>query len=230
LGGLHPLLTHLTHLLNVLFSDPRWANPIKKLVRQTNEAKAVNEVVNHLKPSKQSMPGESPLLLRVMNGISNTTSSIITTDAHENMPVSIADGLPGQPGNSTIRWGGGLTMHLEHDHEDSLTDGDLSQTLPPPRKEIIPSLATLEKAVSAKIYFENLYYPLLRQAPSREQRRVAMEQDMANMGLSDAQKERLRARWRRNETEYLRRQRQKVDVTAFVKLKTIGHGWCPALS
>jgi hypothetical protein len=97
---------------------------------------------------------------------------------------------------------------------------------PPPRAVITPSLATLEKAVSARIYFENLYFPLLRHPPSREQRRKAMEKDMAEMRLSEAQKEVLRGRWRQNETDYLRERRQKVDVTAFVKLKTIGHGAC----
>lgn len=88
----------------------------------------------------------------------------------------------------------------------------------------MPSLATLEKAVSAKIYFENLYFPLLRHPPSREQRRLAMEKDMMNMQLGEVQKEYLRSRWRQNETEYLRERRRKVDVSAFVKLKTIGHG------
>jgi hypothetical protein len=89
---------------------------------------------------------------------------------------------------------------------------------------ITPSLATLEKAVSARIFFENLYFPLFRQTPSREQRRIAMEKDMAELQLSHNQKERLRARWRQNETEYLRDRRRKVDVSAFFKLKTIGHG------
>lgn len=51
-----------------------------------------------------------------------------------------------------------------------------------------------------------------------------MEKDMMNMQLSEVQKEYLRNRWRQNETEYLREQRRKVDVSAFVKLKTIGHG------
>jgi hypothetical protein len=96
--------------------------------------------------------------------------------------------------------------------------------LPPKAKPIIPSLATLEKAVSARIYFENLYFPLLRHAPSREQRRLAMEKDMIEMHLSENQKENLRARWRQNETDYLRDLRRKVDVSAFKILKTIGHG------
>jgi len=47
---------------------------------------------------------------------------------------------------------------------------------------------------------------------------------MAEIQLTHSQKEHLRARWRQNETEYLRERRQKVDASAFVKLKTIGHG------
>lgn len=263
-------------------SDPRWANPIKNRVRQTNQARAINEVVNALKPSV-TLPandyGAIPGQLRVVNGISQTTaaSSILTTAAHENVSVTgRVDGLPGtgRPGNSTIRWGAGLNgpplqvhpeeqEHAEHDplaaHAQALQDyargneatpralpapvevarevlqhpvepveqapaADEVQDVPPPPRVITPSLATLEKAVACRIYFENLYFPLLRQPPSREQRRLAMERDMTEMGLSPAQKEDLRARWRQNETDYLRDKRRKVDVTAFVKLKTIGHG------
>ena len=50
---------------------------------------------------------------------------------------------------------------------------------------------------------------------------------MAEMQLAPEQKEYLRARWRQNETDYLRERRQKVDASAFVKLKTIGHGKSP---
>jgi len=152
-----------------------------------------------------------------------TSSSVITTAARENVHLSPVDGLPGRLANSTIKWGGGLAAHPEvgeHNNDDPAT----AFPGPSPRP-INPSLATLEKAVSARIYFENLYFPLLRQPPSREQRRVAMEKDMVIMCLSEDQKEVLRARWRQNETEYLRERRRKVDATAFIKLKTIGHGW-----
>jgi len=83
---------------------------------------------------------------------------------------------------------------------------------------IIQSLQTLEKAVSAQISFENLYFPLLQQPPSREQRRVAMD-------LGEEEKDVLRTRLLQNETDLHERQR-KVDATAFIKLKTIGHGTC----
>jgi len=160
--------------------------------------------------------------------MSTTTSSTLTTAARENVQISppSLEGLPGRPGNSTIRWGGGLKSHPEvqelDEHDTLLEDKDLPEL--PPRKPITPSLATLERAVSARIYFENLYFPLFRHPPSREQRRLAMEKDMMEMQLSQVQKQNLRARWRQNETDYLRDRRRKVDVSAFMKLKTIGHG------
>ena len=179
----------------------------------------MNEVVNALKPSQDSkLEGAHPPL-RVVNRLSITTSSALTTAAQENFGTSPADGLLGHPSASTIWRIGGLQSHKEavFENQDYLP-------VTPPRKPIIPSLSTLERAVSARIYFENLYFPLLRHPPSREQRRVAMEKDMMDMQLSEAQQENVRARWRQNETDYLRDRRRKVDASAFITLKTIGHG------
>ncbi|KAF7321744.1 Kinase-like protein [Mycena kentingensis (nom. inval.)] len=209
--------------------DPRWASPIKNRVRQTNQARAVNEVVNAIDPSQDSKYDAGALgPLRVVNGPSITTSSsTLTTAARENFLTasSYPDGFPGRPGNSTIRWGGGLQVHAE-DEEHLLDDSEPTEAPlpPPPRKPITPSLATLEKAVSCRIYFENLYFPLFRHPSSREQRKLAMERDMAEMQLTHMQKENLRARWLQNESNYLRDKRRRIDVTTFRKLKTIGHG------
>ncbi|KAF8160836.1 kinase-like protein [Crassisporium funariophilum] len=210
--------------------DPHWANPIKNYIRQKNQAKAINEVVSALKPS-QSSRLEGPHLgqLHVINGMSTATSSSLTTGAKENVLLytpAFVDGLPGRPGNSTIRWGGGLRSHpevQENDDQDSTPLLEADRFIPPQRT-ITPSLATLEKAVAARIYFENLYFPLFRHPSSREQRKQSMERDMVEMQLSQGQKELLRARWQQNETDYLRERRQKVDASAFAKLKTIGHG------
>jgi protein-serine/threonine kinase len=195
-------------------------------VREANQARAINEVVSALKPVQYSPANAEDAPLRVVNGISTQSSSMITVAARENVCLSTTDGIPGRPGNSTIRWGGGLVAHPEQEFEDEPAPKlfENNRPLPEPKRVITPSLATLERAVSARIYFENLYFPLLRQPPSREQRRLAMERDMLSMGLSEPRKEDLRARWRKNETDYLREQRRKVDVSAFVKLKTIGHG------
>lgn len=204
--------------------DPRWANPIRDRVKQANRIKAMTQTIN---PSLSAIDAGALGPLRVVNGMSTqTSSSLLTTAARENIPVTsfTLDGLPGRPGNSTIRWGGGLQTHLEVQENENgiLMDDTISEPLS--KKFVTPSLATLEKAVSTRIFFENLYFPLLRQPPSREQRRLAMEKDMAEMQLSHSQKETLRSRWRQNETDYLRDRRTKVDVSAFIKLKTIGHG------
>lgn len=204
------------------------------MVRQQHQARAVNEVVNALKPSQGTVASFEPAPLRVVNGMPTPTNSSIVTPTIEYGRLPTA-GLPakisGGPGGSTIRWGNGLPVHAEHDGEDVDLDTDETALLhdapqeqPPPRKPITPSLETLEKAVAARIYFENLYFPLLRQTPSREQRRLAMERDMMNMQLNESQKELLRARWRQNETDYLREKRRKVDPSAFSVMKTIGHG------
>ncbi|PPQ77220.1 hypothetical protein CVT25_011066 [Psilocybe cyanescens] len=210
--------------------DPHWANPIKNYIRQRNQEKAINEVVSALKPSQGSrLDGPLSGQLHVVNGISTTsaTSSSLTTAARENVMFTspFPDGLPGRTGNSTLRWGG-LRSHpevQEMDDQDLSSLSETEQVVKPPRL-ISPSLATLEKAVAARIYFENLYFPLFRHPSSREQRKLAMEKDMVEMQLTYQQKEQLRARWRQNETDYLRERRQKVDASAFVKLKTIGHG------
>ncbi|KAL5528307.1 hypothetical protein ACEPAF_7443 [Sanghuangporus sanghuang] len=208
--------------------DPHWAAPIKLRVRQHTQAKAVNEVVNALKPSLDSNASVPKAPLRVMNGMSTPTGSTITTAATAGTPVSTRPSpVEGLPRNSTLRAMGGLSPHPEHEGEDDPDIGEKDiPEIPQQRtpRSINPSLQTLEKAVAAKIYFENLYFPLLRHPPSREQRRLAMEREMEEMRLSEDRKAELRKRWTQNETDYLRDRRRKVDVSAFVKLKTIGHG------
>ncbi|TFK68671.1 kinase-like protein [Pluteus cervinus] len=204
--------------------DPRWANPIKDRVNRANQLKALNDRDS---PTFSRIDAGALGPLRVVNGTSTLTSSTLTTAARENVSLNASpvEGLPGRPGTSTIRWGGGLQAHPEvQENEDADSIQNFPVEPPPPKKPVTPSLPTLEKAVAARIYFENLYFPLLRHPPSREQRRLAMERDMMDMQLSHAQKEILRSRWRQNETEYLRERRRKVDVSTFIKLKTIGHG------
>jgi hypothetical protein len=225
-GMFFPFFTTITLLL----LDPRWAIPIKARVREANQARAINQVVNAFKPDHLCPANAEDAPLRVVNGISTQSSSMITVAARENVPLSAADGMPDRLGNSSIVWGGSLATHPEQELEDDSAQklSENNRPLPVPKRVVTPSLATLERAVSARIYFENLYFPLLRHPPSREQRRLAMERDMLSMGLPERRKEDLRARWRQNETDYLREQRRKVDVSAFVKLQTIGHGECAA--
>lgn len=165
------------------------------MVRQNAQARAVAQVIAAHSPS-------NPPPLRVVNGQS-VTSTILT-------PVEGVDGLP---------------TPVSHAPERPRTLPVASRPLPaPPRAPITPSLTTLEKAVSARIYFENIYYTLLRSPPSRDQRRLALERELARLPWSEQQKALLRQQWRTNETEYLRERRRRVGASSFIKLKTIGHG------
>ncbi|BGP40444.1 hypothetical protein JCM10449v2_004406 [Rhodotorula kratochvilovae] len=92
------------------------------------------------------------------------------------------------------------------------------------RPSFVPSLATIEKAVAAKVALEVKYHALLKQPPSRETRRALIERELARLHLSDAERARVREAWALSESEYLRETRRRVGVGSFVKLKTIGHG------
>ena len=49
--------------------DPRWAIPIKSRVRDVCQVRAMNEVVNALKPEQQQMANGGDAPLRVVNGV-----------------------------------------------------------------------------------------------------------------------------------------------------------------
>ena len=101
---------------------------------------------------------------------------------------------------------------------------------------IQPSLYTLEKAASIAIFFETLYHALLKPPPTlqaahpdnytcaRERRRLALEDEMDERGLTETEKQTLRHRWMEAETNNLRERRRKVGLSSFTKMKVIGHG------
>ena len=87
------------------------------------------------------IPYDAPL--RGVNGISTQSSSMITVAARENVHLSTADGLPGRPRYSTIRWGGGLVAHPEDEPAPKLFEDN--RPVPEPKRVVTPSLATLER-------------------------------------------------------------------------------------
>lgn len=87
-----------------------------------------------------------------------------------------------------------------------------------------PSLETVEKSVAAKIYFENLYYGILKKPKARDTRKAGLEAELAALRIPESSKEQIREAWMANETRYLRDLRARVNVNSFLKLKTIGHG------
>ncbi|KZT52106.1 kinase-like protein [Calocera cornea HHB12733] len=202
-------------------ADPSWAAPIKEVVRAKMQARAIAEVVSHMRPD--AIPGAPRPPLRVVNGgsslITNTTGSVPPPVPDKDAWLSghAVDGLPHKREDRAA----GTFRHADKENIPTVQGVFRARTTSRP---VVPSLITLEKAVSARIYFENIYFPLLRQRPSREQRRIAFETEMDSLHMDETQKQTLRDRWRRNETEYLRERRRKIDVSAFIRLKTIGHG------
>ncbi|PWZ01939.1 hypothetical protein BCV70DRAFT_53628 [Testicularia cyperi] len=100
----------------------------------------------------------------------------------------------------------------------------LAQFSQPIGAAIRPSLETVEKSVAAKIYFENLYYGILKKPKARDTRRAGLEAELAALRIPETSKEQIRQAWIANETRYLRDLRARVNVNSFLKLKTIGHG------
>jgi hypothetical protein len=118
-------------------------------------------------PEQQRMAKGPPLRVALA-----LTSSLITVTvaARENVRFS-TEGLPGRSGNSTIRWGDSPTSGPEREvaEEPALRLSENNPPLLEPKKVVPASLATFERVVLARIYFENPYFPLLRQPPSRVQ-------------------------------------------------------------
>ncbi|KDQ21430.1 hypothetical protein BOTBODRAFT_25873 [Botryobasidium botryosum FD-172 SS1] len=196
----------------------------------------------------RSTPGSSPTVSKPSDPIEATTEQQVKED-HNVDPLArgtihITQGkapaaipstpsalsiLPNSSSRGWIHTSAGLKLlegvpSTATDPFDTLTKTPTSAAPQEEAKLIIPSLTTLERAISAKIYFENLYFPLLRLPPSREQRRLALEADLEKLRMTEEEKEDIRVKWRRNETDYLREKRVKVRPEGFTKLKVIGHG------
>jgi hypothetical protein len=91
-------------------------------------------------------------------------------------------------------------------------------------QEIVPSLATIEKSVAAKVYFENYFYEILKKPSGRAKRRLQLETELENMKISDQDKREIRQEWLNLESDYMRLLRKKITINSFQMIKTVGHG------
>lgn len=131
------------------------------------------------------------------------------------LPTSAESPPPASPSSDR-------TITATDSHETPSSD-DISSPFGLPRN-FVPSLTTIEKAASTKIFFETKYHEILRKPRSRDQRKALLEAELSRLQMTDKQRNTVRAAWALSETEYLREVRSKVGVGSFVKLKTIGHG------
>ena len=86
-----------------------------------------------------------------------------------------------------------------------------------------PSLTTVEKAASTKVYFETYFNNILKKPSSRLSRTAELEQLLSGCRTNE-ERLNVQAEWSRLETEHLRDLRTRIGPSSFMKIKTIGHG------
>ncbi|KAG5519521.1 hypothetical protein PMAC_001675 [Pneumocystis sp. 'macacae'] len=87
-----------------------------------------------------------------------------------------------------------------------------------------PSLSTIEKSAATKIFLETYFHNILKKPNPRDERQKNLEIQLENAELSDQDRQNLRLEFNKQETKYLRSLRQRIDMSSFIALKTIGHG------
>jgi protein-serine/threonine kinase len=227
-------------LLRDLFIEPAWVARMKEAARERARARGVAQVQAH-RPS-QLAP------LKVVNASVHASSSVtnvpsvLSNCAVENEAIRAEPRVKGPrpfPGMFLSPEAGTVIVHSpKHQIHHAAIDGLPSSVDPAnPFDEnaeahadlaalnpITPSLTTVEKSVAAAIYFEQLYYHILKQPDDRQMRRAQLERELASLPLPDQQKRFARLALAESETAHLRDTRLRINVNSFVRLKTIGHG------
>lgn len=220
--------------------------PIKEASRARARARAIAEVQSNRPVDVGS--------LKVTNGLSVLSSSNASVDTRSSLPVVEENlrppTFPGMPplertftAETIVDLGEGTTRIPRLNPRIPLSDLPASFDIPDPvtpndsalagtesdsdlglPRNFVPSLATIERAVAAKVYFETHYHALLRKPRDRDTRKAMLETELSRLNITDAERRNVRAAWALSETEYLREMRHRVGIGSFVKLSTIGHG------
>ena len=86
------------------------------------------------------------------------------------------------------------------------------------------SIETIERSSAAKIFFEQYFDSLARNPSQRYKRRLAFEQELEKMSITESEKQVIRQSWLKQESGNMRRMRQKLSLESFDIVKTIGKG------
>ncbi|TPX32057.1 hypothetical protein SmJEL517_g04763 [Synchytrium microbalum] len=88
------------------------------------------------------------------------------------------------------------------------------------------SMATVEKSAAAKVFFELHFDRLYKSGPAgRAKRRMVLEEELADAKeMSDSEKRAVRQEWLLKESEHTRLKRERITVSDFEAVKTVGHG------
>ncbi|KAI5078607.1 hypothetical protein GOP47_0006278 [Adiantum capillus-veneris] len=90
--------------------------------------------------------------------------------------------------------------------------------------EELPSTITRQKVAAAKQFIENHYKSQMKILQERRERRIILEQKLADADVTEEEQNNLRKDFERKETEYMRTQRRKMGVDDFDLLTIIGRG------
>lgn len=93
------------------------------------------------------------------------------------------------------------------------------------------SIATKERSIAAKIYFEHYFDRLFSgkssnptASSSRTRRRIQIEQELDRLGVSDAEKTKIREEWLAKERVMTRTSRDRMSLEKFEVIKPLGKG------
>lgn len=104
---------------------------------------------------------------------------------------------------------------------DSISDGEDSNN---PAMDEEASNITKQKVAAAKQYIENHYKEQMKNLQERRERRILLEQKLADGDVSEEDQHNLLRFLEKKETEYMRLQRHKMGVDDFELLTMIGKG------
>lgn len=86
-----------------------------------------------------------------------------------------------------------------------------------------PSLRTIEKVASTRVYFETYFNNILKKPSRRVNREAELHRILADCENAE-QRAQVQSEWNRMESEHLRNLRVKIGPSSFQKIKVIGHG------
>ncbi|KAH7299019.1 hypothetical protein KP509_25G069800 [Ceratopteris richardii] len=90
--------------------------------------------------------------------------------------------------------------------------------------EELPSTITRQRVAAAKQFIENHYKSQMKIMQERRERRIMLEQKLADADVTEEEQNNLIKDFERKETEYMRIQRRKIGVDDFDLLTIIGRG------
>ena len=112
-------------------------------------------------------------------------------------------------------------MDIDDDNQSQSSEADSQASAPLRRAKARVKNCSPQ---AFKFYMEQHVENVVKSAEQREQRRIQLENEMSKVGLSQEAQSKMRRMLNQKESNYMRLKRQKMDISMFEKIKTIGIG------